>query len=204
MGEKSNLLNVSRRSFFKLSAGTAIALASKSWFPSLVSAEEAAKMPDVVWKRSVCSLCSGACGLKVAVHKEQIIGVFGEEDNPFNQWGICPKPIEMIEMVYSPKRVLSPMKKAADGTFVNISWDEAIHLIAENHKKYEGKIIGFNAKPGGHASGNAWQLFAETNGIPSFGTDPICKQTEKVIRTAQLGSGDQPNPAHDLEKTAER
>ncbi|MBP1760185.1 MAG: anaerobic dehydrogenase, typically selenocysteine-containing [Firmicutes bacterium] len=200
MEKNSSFFDVSRRSFLKLSAGTAFAAATGSWIPKLVSAEEAAKMPNVVWKKSVCSLCSGGCGLKVAVSEDKIIGVYGDEKNPFNKGGLCPKPVEMIQMVYSPNRVLSPMKKMADGSFQKISWDEATQLIAENHKKNNGKILGFDPKPGGHASGNAWQLFIDTNGIPSFGTDPICKQTEKVVRTAQLGSADQPNPAHDLAK----
>jgi formate dehydrogenase (coenzyme F420) alpha subunit len=198
MEKSTGILDFSRRSFLKLSAGTALAAAG-SWMPQLVSAEEAAKLPNIIWKKSVCSLCSGACGLKVAVSENKIIGVYGDENNPFNKGGLCPKPVQMIQMVYSPNRVLSPMKKTPDG-FQKISWEEAIKLVAENHKKNNGKILGFDPKPGGHASGNAWQIFIDTNGILNFGTDPICKQTEKVVRTAQLGSADQPNPAHDLAK----
>ena len=83
---------------------------------------------------SVCPHdCPSACALEVTTEDGRIVDVAGDRAHPFTRGVICGKVHDYAERVYSPLRVLRPMRRvgpkgAAD--FEPISWDEAIEEIA--------------------------------------------------------------------------
>ncbi len=91
-------------------------------------------MSAVERKRSVCPHdCPSACSLIVTVEDGRIREVAGDPDHPFTQGVICGKVHAYTERVYSPMRVLYPMRRVGEkgkGEFERISWDEAIEEIA--------------------------------------------------------------------------
>ncbi len=83
---------------------------------------------------SVCPHdCPSACALEVTVDDGRIVDVVGDRAHPFTRGVICGKVHDYAERVYSPLRILHPMRRVGPkGTaeFERISWEEAIEEIA--------------------------------------------------------------------------
>jgi anaerobic selenocysteine-containing dehydrogenase len=84
--------------------------------------------------RSVCPHdCPSACSLSVSVEDGRVVDVVGDPGHPFTRGVICGKVHDYAERVYSPLRVLHPMRRVGPkgaGDFERISWDEALEEIA--------------------------------------------------------------------------
>lgn len=81
-------------------------------------------------RRTVCPLdCYAHCGLLVVMEGERAIGVRGDPDHPLTGGLVCGKAGRHLERLYSPQRVLHPMRRT-NGGWSPISWDEAYDLIA--------------------------------------------------------------------------
>ncbi|MGH7319417.1 MAG: molybdopterin-containing oxidoreductase family protein [Candidatus Rokuibacteriota bacterium] len=82
---------------------------------------------------SVCPHdCPSACALSVSVEDGHIVNVVGDPTHPFTRGVICGKVHDYAERVYSPMRVLYPMRRVGEkgaGEFERISWDDAIEEI---------------------------------------------------------------------------
>jgi molybdopterin guanine dinucleotide-containing S/N-oxide reductase-like protein len=93
---------------------------------------------------TVCSHdCPDSCGVLVTVDASgRAIKVQGDPDHPVTQGFLCGKVAKYLERVYSPERLLYPMKRRAGvpkgplpqgreaEAFERISWDEALDLVA--------------------------------------------------------------------------
>ena len=58
----------------------------------------------------------------------------GDPDHPFTRGGLCVKVNNYVDKVYSPDRVLYPMRRTGpkgSGRFERISWDDALDEIAD-------------------------------------------------------------------------
>ena len=87
---------------------------------------------------SVCPYdCPDACGLLVDVEGEKVVRVKGNPAHAFTRGTLCPKMAHYEKTVYSPRRILTPLKRTGakgSGEFTPISWDEAIETIASRWK----------------------------------------------------------------------
>lgn len=84
----------------------------------------ARKIPDR-WVKSTCGYCSVGCGMLLGVKEGKIVSVRGDTDHPVNEGDLCPKGLSEHYPLTSPDRAISPLLKQADGTFKEVSWDEA-------------------------------------------------------------------------------
>ena len=88
-------------------------------------------MPEV--RHSVCPHdCPSACALVAHLEDGEIVDVTGDPEHPFTQGVICGKVHEYAERVYSPMRVLTPLRRIGEkgtGEFEPISWDHALEEI---------------------------------------------------------------------------
>ncbi|HEY1939234.1 MAG TPA: molybdopterin-dependent oxidoreductase [Candidatus Angelobacter sp.] len=93
---------------------------------------------------SVCSHdCPDACGILVTVEDGRATRVQGDPAHPVTQGFLCAKVTKYLERVYSPGRVLHPMRRIAPkgqgkgdaSDFIRISWDEALNEIWTRFKK---------------------------------------------------------------------
>jgi anaerobic selenocysteine-containing dehydrogenase len=145
--------SLSRRDFFKatpigagsalLVSGAPVQAAEPSFYAKItdrpegydLTASSAALQPDKVVK-SACQFCNSLCGLQVHLKAGQVIGVRGEFDDPVQAGGLCVKAEMMTELVTSPHRLKTPLKRvggekgAPDSRFEPVSWDEALDLVA--------------------------------------------------------------------------
>ena len=90
--------------------------------------------------------CPDACGVLITVENGRAVKVQGDPAHPVTRGFLCAKVAKYLDRVYSPHRVLYPMRRAApkgpaDGNaagedaratnvFERITWDEALDEIA--------------------------------------------------------------------------
>jgi anaerobic selenocysteine-containing dehydrogenase len=84
--------------------------------------------------RTACPLdCPDACTLDVTVENGRVQKIDGGDDNPVTRNFICAKVRRFDERVYGEDRVLYPSVRQGEkgqGTYVRVTWDEALDLIA--------------------------------------------------------------------------
>ncbi len=76
--------------------------------------------------------CPDTCAMITTVRDGKAVDVRGNPDHPFTRGGLCVKVNDYQNRVYSPDRVLHPLKRAGrkgDGQFRRITWDEALDEI---------------------------------------------------------------------------
>src|SRR5438270_8871431 len=93
---------------------------------------------------TVCSHdCPDACGVLVTVEDGRATRVQGDPSHPVTRGFLCAKVTKYLDRVYSPDRVLYPMRRSApkgqgkgDVTdFTRVSWDEALDEISRRFKQ---------------------------------------------------------------------
>ncbi len=78
--------------------------------------------------------CPDSCGWQVTVDGAQAVQLRGNPAHPYSNGELCPKVNRYLDRVYSPDRVLHPMRRVGakgEGRFERISWDDALAEIAE-------------------------------------------------------------------------
>jgi molybdopterin guanine dinucleotide-containing S/N-oxide reductase-like protein len=86
--------------------------------------------------------CPDACGVLITVEDGRATKIQGDPKHPVTRGFLCAKVAKYLDRVYSPGRVLYPMKRVVpkgsgnrDATdFQQISWDEALDTIAARFK----------------------------------------------------------------------
>ncbi len=77
--------------------------------------------------------CPDTCAMLVTVEDGRATDVRGDPDHPFTRGALCAKVNDYVERVYSPARVLHPLRRSGpkgSGKFERISWDAALDEIA--------------------------------------------------------------------------
>ncbi|MGP4044603.1 molybdopterin-containing oxidoreductase family protein [Streptomyces sp. 2A115] len=81
--------------------------------------------------------CPDTCAMLVTVKDGKAIEVAGDREHPFTRGGLCVKVDNYLDRVYSPDRVLYPLRRTGpkgSGQFERITWDEALDEIAEKFR----------------------------------------------------------------------
>src|SRR5436190_6082204 len=82
--------------------------------------------------------CPDTCVATVEVENGRAVKIGGDASHPFTQGFLCAKVNHYLDRVYSPDRILHPLKrvgKKGEGKFERISWDEALDTISVNFKR---------------------------------------------------------------------
>jgi anaerobic selenocysteine-containing dehydrogenase len=96
---------------------------------------------------AVCSHdCPDACGILVTVEDGRATRVQGDPTHPVTRGFLCAKVTKYLDRVYSPDRLLYPMRRSAPkgqgkgdaSDFTRISWDEALDEIARRFQQISG------------------------------------------------------------------
>ena len=84
--------------------------------------------------------CPDACGALITVEDGRATRIQGDPAHPITQGFLCAKVAKYLDRVYSPDRVLYPMRRTAPKgsggpeAFQRISWDEALDEIVAKLK----------------------------------------------------------------------
>ena len=76
--------------------------------------------------------CPDSCGWVVTVENGIATKLRGNPEHPYSQGELCPKVNRFLDRVYSPDRLLHPMRRVGpkgSGQFEQITWDEALTEI---------------------------------------------------------------------------
>jgi len=85
--------------------------------------------------RTICFECHSRCGVLLEVESEKIVGVKGDKNHPISHGYMCPKGMACMEIIYHPERLTKPLIRVGErgeGKFKEVSWDEALDVIAKN------------------------------------------------------------------------
>ncbi|MFC2014283.1 molybdopterin-dependent oxidoreductase [Chloroflexota bacterium] len=111
------------------------------------------------WVPTTCQLCvEGPDLIRVHVVNGVAINVEGNREVPgyekwsTNQGRICPRPFSLLQKIYNPYRIKTPLKRTnpekGRGIYpkwVEISWDEALDIVAEKMKDIRARNPGLLA-----------------------------------------------------------
>src|SRR5271166_804759 len=90
--------------------------------------------------------CPDACGALITVEDGRATRIQGDPAHPITQGFLCAKVTKYLDRVYSPDRVLHPMRRvAAKGAggpeaFQRISWDEGLETIIARLKQVSAEF----------------------------------------------------------------
>ena len=98
--------------------------------------------------------CPDACGVLITVDNGRATRIQGDPTHPVTRGFLCAKVAKYLDRVYSPDRVLYPMRRVApkgpvaarlgtgdgEGVFQRISWDEALDEIASRFKRISAEF----------------------------------------------------------------
>jgi anaerobic selenocysteine-containing dehydrogenase len=89
--------------------------------------------------------CPDACGVLITVEDGRATRVQGDPSHPVTRGFLCAKVAKYLDRVYSPDRVLYPMRRVgpkgrSDPNFERISWDEALDEIAQRFKQISAEF----------------------------------------------------------------
>ncbi|MFW9958283.1 MAG: molybdopterin-dependent oxidoreductase [Candidatus Odinarchaeota archaeon] len=85
---------------------------------------------------SACALnCPDICAYIVHVQEGVIIRLEGDPNHPYTLGRCCPKGYAHVLRMYSEDRLVHPLRRQRNGSFREISWEDAFNEIAVRMKK---------------------------------------------------------------------
>ena len=116
----------------------------RSQHPSGVESRRGESSIGVV--KAVCPLdCPDTCSMRVTVEDGVAVDLRGDPEHPFTRGFLCQKMARYLDRVYSPDRLLHPLRRVGpkgSGRFERICWDEALAEIAERFAAIAGSADG--------------------------------------------------------------
>ncbi len=105
--------------------------------------------------KTACILCSQNCGILVEQDEQGKFGkIIGDEAHPVSEGYLCQKATR-LNYYQEQARLTSPLRRKADGTFEEVSWETAIQEIADKLVQIRDTHGGTSiAYAGGGGQGN--------------------------------------------------
>ena len=130
---------------------------------------------------TLCRMCETRCAVDVHIKDGVIIDITPFPDHPVNKGRMCPRGGAAIDHFYHRDRILNPLKKQADGSFVEIDYEQALDEIADRIQSiiethgarsvgtWKGEGVGFQQQE------EYVRRFARALGTPNyFSNDSAC------------------------------
>jgi anaerobic selenocysteine-containing dehydrogenase len=157
---------------------------------------------ETTYVTSTCTLCPGGCGISVRKVEERVVKIEGLKGHPVNDGGICILGLCGAQLLYSPTRVKSPMKKV-DGAWREVSWETAVGEVAEKLKALRSggrpHAVAWIADSDRGTTAELCKRFLTVYGSPNFVRTPSIQDTYEA--TLYLTQGNRGMPGFDLERS---
>ncbi len=90
--------------------------------------------------------CPDACAVLITIEDGRATRIQGDPEHPITRGFLCGKVAKYLDRVYSPDRVLYPMRRVSqkgthgDGAFQRITWDDAFDEICARLKQVSAEF----------------------------------------------------------------
>jgi len=147
-----------RREFLRLlglGAGSASLGGCWTWLVPDERVELALRGPGIVTHaNTICGLCEAGCGVTVRLFDGLPVGLRGNRRHPLNRGGLCAVGQAGLEVLYSPDRLQTPLRRTPSGGLEPTTWDAALEEIARRLAELRAgggaERVGLvNGEPGG-------------------------------------------------------
>ena len=174
---------------YKLIDDSAIWTQNWPWVPKLT------RFPEVEYKRGVCTLCPGGCGIQVRlVNNKQSVKVEGLPSAPVNQGKVCPIGAAGPQYEYSLARFETPLKRAGargSGAYTKMTWSAAFKEVGSKLAELRSQGLAHTVVLiSGRNSDLVQRLsarFMQAYGSPNFIEMPSMKESRIVAEKAMFG-----------------
>jgi anaerobic selenocysteine-containing dehydrogenase len=172
---------------------------------ALARVEEDLEQGVETWVTTVCQQCSGGCGVLVRLIAGWPVKIKGNPLHPVNRGTICPKGEAGLQALYDPDRIKRPRRrrgKRGAGQWEEISWDEAIRMVAHELLAIrKGGDPHTVAVMGGRYRGlmrTLLERFLRTYGSPNYIDNQFLVE-QQPAEGMLLAQGLREEPVYDLE-----
>jgi Fe-S-cluster-containing dehydrogenase component len=101
----------------------------KTLISMLVPPEDGVIPGEARWVATTCTECPAGCGMQVRLREGRAVKLEGIPEHPISHGGLCMRGQAGLWRLYHPERIRTPLRRAEDGTFREIGWDEALSMI---------------------------------------------------------------------------
>jgi len=151
---------------------------------------------DLHTVRSMCQMCSTACGITATVAGGRLLQIVGNPEDPNSRGAVCAKGVAGPSILYDPDRLLYPMKRAGtrgEGRWRRISWEQAYLEIADVLRpiRESGRPEEFAFQQGRNRSTDIVGRFLNAFGTPSaFNHRALCSSNRRAAVLTMIGETD--------------
>ena len=92
-----------------------------------------------IWHKTACVLCSANCGLEVRLDGREITRVRGNKAHVASAGYTCEKGLRVNHYQNNTSRLMTPLKRIEDGSYIEVDWDTAIQEISDGLKEVAEK-----------------------------------------------------------------
>lgn len=185
------MLKMDRRTFIKLSSGTATVAAAAPRLLQAMEMELGGKdvSPTSLAERKAipltCHVCNIQDGAIAFVENGRVVKLEGNPEHVSTRGRLCAKGNAGMWYSYDPDRILYPLKRVGargEGKWKRITWDEALTEVAQKLdaalKEDPNTIM---VKKGRDRSGGAWGRFMNTLGSATVvNHTSVCESSKKI------------------------
>jgi anaerobic selenocysteine-containing dehydrogenase len=145
--------------------------------------------------RSICRFCPGGCGMVLKLDDtNHIVELRGDHSHPMSEGYACFKGLQAADAANGSFRILRPLKRLADGSFVEIDIETALDeiadavrtLVAERGPRsvalFKGTAAYFNV-----VLNQMLPDFMTALGSPSYFSTITIDNSAKAITAARMG-----------------
>src|SRR5690348_5174788 len=85
-----------------------------------------------------CPLCEATCGVAIETEGDRVVGVRGDDADPFSRGYICPKATALADLHHDPDRLRRPLIREG-ASWRELGWDEALDLVASRLREIRSR-----------------------------------------------------------------
>ncbi|MBS9403834.1 nitrate reductase catalytic subunit NapA [Halomonas sp. TRM85114] len=134
-------MKLTRREFAKANAAAVAAATAGISIPAGASnLITNAELTRLHWNKAPCRFCGVGCSVMVGTQDDRIVATHGDTQSEVNRGLNCVKGYFLSKILYGEDRLRTPLLRKRNGEydkqgdFEEVSWDEALDLMAEKFK----------------------------------------------------------------------